>query len=187
MDIGVEPAGGTGGEAGQGEHAAGGGVDRGLVQLASPDGADDPLGAQATGAGHLQVQPGGQRGHRVVHGAPVGDHRAGEAPFLAQDLSQQPPVVGRIHAVDLVVRAHHGGRLGLGDDALEGGQVNLAQRALVSVGADQHPVGFLVVGREVLDRRPDALALLALDVRGAEQAGQQRILGVVLEVPPAQR
>ena len=191
LGVRVEPAGGAavvgrpggsgaagvrrGGEAGQGEHAADGGVDHGLGQLTGPDGVDDPLCALAPGAGHLQVQPGGQRGHRVVHGTPVGDHRAGEAPFPAQDLGQQPLVLGRVHPVDLVIRAHHRGRLGLGDDPLEGGQVNLAQRPLVDLGADQHAVSFLVVHREVLDRCPDALALLALDVRGAEQAGQQRI------------
>ena len=180
-------AGRAGGEAGQREHAADGGVDDALLQLSGPDGVDDPLRAQAPGAGHLQVQPGGQRGDRVAHGAPVGDDRAGETPFLAQDFGQQPRVLGRIDAVDLVVCAHHRGRLGLGDDPLEGGQVDLAQSPLVDVGADPHPLGLLVVRGEVLDRRPDALVLLALDVRRAEHARQQRILGVVLEVPPAQR
>ena len=94
---------------------------------------------------------------------------------------------GGVHAVDPVVGAHHRPRAGLGHDPLEGGQVDLAQRALVDVGADRIRSCFLVVGREVLHRRADALALQAPDAGGAEHAGQQRVLGVVLEVAPAQR
>jgi hypothetical protein len=70
---------------------------------------------------------------------------------------------------------------------LERGQVDLPQRALVDVGADPQPVGLLVVGGEVLDRRADVLGLDALHQGGAEPAGQVRVLAQVLEVAAAQR
>ena len=73
------------------------------------------------------------------------------------------------------------------DDPLEGAQVDLAQRALVDVGGDPHAVGLLVVGGEVLERRADALALQAAHERRAEDAGDERVLGEVLEVAAAQR
>jgi hypothetical protein len=53
--------------------------------------------------------------------------------------------------------------------------------------SDAQAVGLLVVGRVVLDRRADALALQALDERRAEHAGNERVLREVLEVAPAER
>ena len=48
-------------------------------------------------------------------------------------------------------------------------------------------VGLLVVQREVLGRGGHAVALHAAHQRSGQVAGQQRILGVVLKVPAAQR
>ena len=90
-------------------------------------------------------------------------------------------------AVDLVVGAHHQPRPRRGDDVLERRKIDLPQRPLVGVGADPHPVGFLVVRREVLHAPADLLCLQPIDHRRGEPAGQVRILGEVLEVAPAQR
>ena len=78
-------------------------------------------------------------------------------------------------------------RRGRAHDVLERGQVDLAQCALVDVGAHPHPVALLVVGREVLDTCADTLGLDSVHQRGAESPGQERILGEVFEVAPAQR
>ena len=75
----------------------------------------------------------------------------------------------------------------MGDNAFERGEVDLAEGALVDVGADAKSVGLLVVRREVLDAGPDATALEALNERRAEYPGHVRILGEVLEVAAAQR
>ena len=44
-------------------------------------------------ARHLQVKSGDQRRHPVLHGAPVGDDKALEAPVVAQHLGQQPRIL----------------------------------------------------------------------------------------------
>ncbi len=167
--------------------AAYGPVDVGLVELPGAHRLDDLARAAPAAAGHLEVEAGAHRGDRVVDAAPVGDDEAVVAPVVAQDLGEQPGVLAGVHAVDAVVGRHDGRRLGLDDDALERRQVDLAQRPRVDVGADLHPVGLLVVGREVLHRRADALRLQPRDVRGAEDAAEQGVLGDVLEVAAAQR
>jgi len=70
---------------------------------------------------------------------------------------------------------------------LERGEVDLAQRALVHVGADPRPGGFLVVPREVFDAAADLLRLQPGHGGRGHPAGQVRILGQILEVAPAQR
>ena len=187
VGVGVEVGAGLGGcPVDELEHARDRLVEQGLVELAGAHGGDDRGVADAEVGRHLEVEPGGDRRHAVVDRAPVGHHEPVEAPLVAQHLGQQPVVLGRVRAVDLVVGAHDRPRPRLLDDALEAGEVDLAQRALVDVGRDAQPVGLLVVGRVVLDRRADALALQALDERRAEHAGDERVLGEVLEVAPAQ-
>ncbi len=169
------------------QHAARGGVDEGLVERAGTDRGDDLGIGAATGRRHLQVEPGGDPGDAVADGAPVGDDEALEAPLVAQHRGEQPVVLRGVDVVHLVVGAHDGPGLRLRDDALEGRQVDLAQRALVDIGRHAHPVGLLVVGGEVLERRADAEGLDALDQGRRELAGHDRVLGEVLEVATAQR
>jgi hypothetical protein len=59
--------------------------------------------------------------------APVGDHKAVEAPLLAQNLSQDEGVGGGGNAVDGVERTHHRGRAGLDRGAIRL-QVDLPQQ-----------------------------------------------------------
>src|SRR5690606_4883106 len=105
----------------------------------------------------------------------------------AQHLGEQPVVLGRVGAVDAVVGAHDGVRRAALDRALEGVQVDLAQRALVDLRRDAHAVGLLVVDRVVLERGAHALGLHAADERGRELPREHGVLGEVLEVAPAQR
>ena len=157
---------------GQGEDAPDGLVHDRLIELTVVDRVDDLCVGGAVAAGHLQVHAGSHAVHPVADGTPVGDDGAGESPVTTQDVGEEPAVAGRVDAVDLVVGAHHGGGAGLGDDAFEGRQVDFAQRALVHVGADAHPLGLLVVGREVLHRRTRARCLQRVDVGRAEDAGE---------------
>ena len=73
-------------------------------------------------------------------GAPVGHDDALEAPFVAQHVGQQPMVLCGMHAVDAVVGAHDGPRLGLLDDVFESREVDLAQGARADAGIDAQTV-----------------------------------------------
>ena len=170
----------------QAQHPAYGPVQHVLGQRPGVDRRDHGGVAVTQGRRHLEVEAGLQGGDAVVHGAPVGHDEAVVPPLVAQHLGQQPVVLGGVGAVDLVVGAHHRPRPGRGDHALERGQVDLAQRALVDLGADPQPVVLLVVGSEVLHRGADALRLDGGDHRDRELAGQERVLGEVLEVASAQ-
>ena len=140
----------------------------------------------AVGSRHGQVEAGGDRGDPVGDRAPVGHDDALVSPLVAQQLGEQPVILAGVHAVDLVVGAHHGPRPRPRDHPVEGAQVHLTQGSLVDVCADPQPVGLLVVDREVLDRRADVPALQSVHPLGRQHAGQQRVLGEVLEVPAAQ-
>jgi len=157
------------------------------VKAAFGHGLGQPRVAQVVRPRHGQVQARGDGGDAVGDRAPVGDDDALVAPLVPQHLGEQPVVLARVHAVDLVVSAHHGPRPRLGDDSPEGAEVHFAQRPLVEVGADPHPVGLLAVDRVVLERGADVPALQAVDPRGREHPGEQRVLGEVLEVPAAER
>ena len=93
------------------QHRADPGVEDLERHLAGLDGGDDRLGAAAQGRRHLQVEPGQQRRHPVVDRAPVGHDQALEPELLAQHGGEQPGVLRRGDAVDLVVGAHHRPRL----------------------------------------------------------------------------
>jgi hypothetical protein len=68
------------------------------------------------------------------------------------------------------------------DGRAERGQVDLAQRPLAHPGVDRAALGLLVVGRVMLDRRDDALALDAGHDLGRDGPGEEGVLGQVLEV-----
>lgn len=63
-------------------------------------------------------------------GTPVAHDDAFETPFVAQHVGEQPVILGGMHAVDAVVCAHDGPRLGFLDDVLERREVDFAQRTL---------------------------------------------------------
>ena len=169
-----------------GEYPPHGFVEVSLVQLAAAHGLDHGLHPALSRAGHLQIQPALQRLDPVVHRAPVGHHQAFEAPLVLEDIDQQLVVLGAVGSVELVVGAHHRPGPGLFDHRLERRQVDLAEGALVDQGVDAKALVFLVVGREVLERRAYTGALHAVDEAGGQLAGQEGILGEVLEIAAAQ-
>ena len=79
---------------------------QGLVDLARPDRVGQRRAVGAPGAGHLEVEPRGDRLRGVGEGEPVGDHEALEAPLAAQHVGEQPAAVGAVLAVEAVVGGH---------------------------------------------------------------------------------
>ena len=156
-------------------------VEVGLGEGARVEGLDDPAVPRAGARRHLEVEPGVQARGPVGHGEPVADHQAGEPPLLAQHVGEQPPRLPGVLAVDEVVRRHDRPGRRLADDGLEGGEVELAQGALVDDRVEAHPEALLVVHREVLGTGADALGLDAAHQGHRGPAGQQRVLGEVLE------
>ena len=145
------------GLADQVDHPPGSNVDHRRVERPGLHRVEDLLIGPSTGRGHLQVEARFQRCDPVGYGTPVADDEPAESPLASQDIGEQPAVLRRVHAVDPVVRAHHCPRLGVFDHALEPAQVDLPKRTRVDIRRDPHPVGFLIVGCKMLQRRPDAL------------------------------
>ena len=136
---------------------------------------------------HFEVEARIEGGHAVVVGAPVAHDDALEAPFIAQHVGEQPVILGGMYAVDAVVCAHDGPRLGFLDDVFECREVDFAQRTLGDVGADAQTVGLLVVGGEMLERGAHALGLHACDDADRLMARQIRVFGPVFEAAAAKR
>src|SRR5699024_2498129 len=104
-----------------------------------------------------------KRRRPVVDRIPIADDDAVKAPLAAKYVRQQKLVLGGERAVDAVVGRHHHRRLALFDGDLERFEIDLAQRALVYDGVDRVAERLLIVDREVLDARSDAVALYAAD------------------------
>ena len=64
--------------------------------------------------------------------------------------------------------------------------MDFPERTFIDDDVGHHAAVFLIVGGEVLDAGTDALGLDAVDHRRGQLAGQQGILGEVLEIAPAQ-
>src|SRR5258708_24207144 len=73
------------------------------------------------------------------------------------------------------------------DRRLEGGQIDLAQGALIDDGIDVVAVIFLVVACKVLDRRAYSLTLHAFDVSDGGAGCEKWVLAKILEVSAAHR
>ena len=125
-------------------------------------------------------------GHGAFLVAPVGHHDAVEAPLVTQDGGEELVVLLGVDAVDFVVRAHDGPGVGLADGDLEALQVELAEDAGADAGVVAHTVDLLVVGGEMLDGYAHAVALDAAHVGCGHLAGEEGILGEVLEVTAAE-
>ena len=118
-------------------------VDDGLVDQAVRHGHGQRVTPWAELAGrtrHGQVESRVRGGHGRAGGRPVRHDQAVEAPVVVQDLAQQR-TLGHRRPVDLVVSGHHGPHARIAHDGLERRQVQLAQRPLVDLDVDRHPLG----------------------------------------------
>ena len=136
---------------------------------------------------HFEVEARVEGCDAIMVGAPVAHDDALEAPFVAQHVGKQPVVLRRMHAVDAVVCAHDGPRLGFLDDVLERREVDFAQCTLGDVGADAQTVGFLIVGGEMLKRSAHALGLHAGDDADGFMTRQIRIFRPGFEAAASER
>lgn len=162
-------------------------VDDWLTDLAGLDGGDEGVAPGAVGAGHDEVEPAvGGRGHGTG-GEPVGHDQSLVPPFALHDLVVHVLLLGGGDAVDVVVGGHHRPRVGFADRDLERQQVQLAERGLVDDTVHGVAVGLGLVGDQVLEAGADAAVLHPAHAGSCEAAGEQRVLGVRLEEPPAER
>ena len=169
------------------QHAARRLVENRLVQRPVAYGSDDRGIADPEVGRHFKIKTAAQRGDPIMDSSPVGDHQALETPLVAQHLGEQPVMLRGVAAIDLVVGTHD--RPGLRElhDSFERREIDLTQRPLIDFRADAKSIVLLVVGRIVLQRGTHPLTLGAAHHGSREFAGEPRILGDVLKVPPAQR
>ena len=116
----------------------------------------------------------------------VGHHDAGEAPFVAEQVGEQPRVGGGRDAVDLAVGVHD--RAGaVAHGALERRQQHVLELARADGrGPEVATRSRRRVAGEVLERRDDPRRLEAADVRGAERPDEVRVLAErLLDATPA--
>src|SRR5690606_21857805 len=173
-----------------GEDAVEGAVDEGFADGAGLDRFDEGFGEGVDG-GEFDVDAGAEgedrrlgavrgdavQGLQEADGEVVGDDRAGEAPFVAQQPGEQVLVGGHRDAVDLRVRVHHGPGAAEAERHLEGRQDDVGQFAGAHVGGGEvaAAAGGGVSG-EVLEGGDDAGVLQASHVRGGDGADQVRVL-----------
>ena len=139
------------------------------------------------GSRHLEVEPGPQRRRAAVAAVPVAHHDPVEPPVAAEDVAQQPFVLGAERPAEPVVGGHHAPHAGALHRGFERDEVQLTQRFLVGLDRYGHPLELGVVGDEVLDARGDSASLQTLDVADRQFRREQRILAEALEVATADR
>ena len=137
-------------------------------------------------ASELQVDAVGDGLTGIVYAAPVGNDRAVEAPLAFQDFIQQAGILSAVFALVKIVGAHDAPSLSLLHGGLEGGQVNLVERAVVHDDVGVVAVHFVVIQRIVLDADGHAVALHALHIRHHHPRSQIRVFAEVFEVAPVQ-
>ena len=126
--------------------------------------------------GQIYVHPGG-----IAHGG-VGDHRTPETPLVPEHVGEQGGAGAGPDSAQVVVAAHDGGGAALLDGDLKGAEIDLPHGLLVGPHGEGETVALLVVDGEMLDIAVDALAGGAPDGGGSQLAGEEAVLGVVLEV-----
>ena len=135
---------------------------------------------------HLDVESGLDRLGRVADAEdPVADDEPLETPLVAEDLGEQAAMITAVHAVHLVVGAHHTGDA-LVDDPLELREVHLVERDLVDLDVDLEPGVLHRVDREVL-HGGHHVALQAPGERGSHLADVVGVLAVRLLRPAPRR
>ena len=95
-------------------------------------------------------------------------------------------VVAAVDTIQAVVAGHDRPRSRLTDRRLERHQVDLAQRALIDVGAHRVPLVLGIVADEVFDGCPDPDPLHAGDVPDGDLRREMGIFGIAFEVAPIQ-
>ncbi len=115
----------------------------------------------------------------------VCDNQTIAAPLLAEDAGNEAVVGAGPGRAPAGVGRHHAVAASVLDGSLEGLQVNLSGRLLIDPYAQADAVLLTVVEGEVLHYNVHALGLDCGHLVGAHLAGEEAVLGVVLEVAAA--
>ena len=134
-----------------------------------------------------KVVAGVDLGGSIVSSAPVGHHHSTEAPVITQNVGKQPPVLGSMYPVYIIVRAHKSPRLGLAHGNLESPQIYLPGSTFTHSRIVMQAVQFLIVQGKMLDRSTHAIRLNTLHISSGNLSAEQRIFGKILKVPAAKR
>ena len=120
--------------------------------------------------------------------APVCHNHTVESPFLAQNVGQKFIIVGSRNIVDFIIGTHNVLRLAALDSNLKSLQINFAKSPLRNHTVGVVAVGFLVVCCKVLESNSASrYRLNTLTFGSGGHTGNQRILGIILEVASAER
>ncbi len=112
-----------------------------------------------TGIRHFHVETGiGGFGTIIDTVKEIGDDEAAKAPFVLEDFAKQVGVFSRVVAANAIVGGHHRGYAGI-DDALEVGEIDLAECTLVQIDIELGAVHFDGVQGKVLGARHDIVTL----------------------------
>ncbi len=133
-------------------------------------------------AGHLLIEAGEGGGDGAMGCAPVGDDPALEVEVFLENLVEEIVILAGVFAVDEVVGAHDGGRVGDADGDLKGEKIGFAHCLVVEQHVDLGAAGLLVVEGVVLDIAHDVLGEDALFKRSAHGSGEDGVFACVLEV-----
>ena len=140
-------------------------------------------------ARHLQILPGMNLTCRTTGRSlvgPVGHDDAVEAPLLTQDGGQQGVALLGIFPIQQVIGRHDGPWLRLPHGNLESLEVEFPKRTLSHHIVHPLTVGLLRICSIMLDGSAHAIALHASHIGSSYLTGNQRVLGVVLEVTAAE-
>ena len=118
----------------------------------------------------------------IALGPPVGHNDAGVAPLAPEDGGQQVVVAGGPVTIDRIIAGHDGVGAALLNRDLEALQVNFTQSPLGNHSLHAVTVGLLIIAGKMLDGSGHIVFVHAPKLRRRHLAGQQRILGEVLEV-----
>lgn len=118
---------------------------------------------------------------------PVGHNETVKAPFLTQNAAQQVCIFGGIDAVQQVISCHDCPDIRFFDNDPERLEINLPQGTLRHARVAGITVRFLIVAAEMLDAGGNVLRLNALHHCRRQLARDQRVFGIILEVPAAER
>jgi hypothetical protein len=134
---------------------------------------------------HVEAGEGGLGG--AVGAFPVGEDEAFEAEVALEDLVEEIVVFAGPVALDAVVGAHDGERVGDVERDLEGEEVGLAHGAMVEMHVDGVAKGFLIVEGVVFDVADDLVGLDAAGEVADFGAGEEWVFAGVLEVAAVAR
>ena len=143
------------------------------------------FGFQNIRLGHFDVRTGNHQKVGINNSPPVRHNQAVKAPFVTQNVGDEPFVLRGPCAVDLVIRSHYRFGVCFLNGSLKRREINFTQGAFIHNAVAVAPVVIGVVGGEVFDRCDYAIVLNPLDIFDHGSRGQVGIFAGILKISPA--